>query len=189
MITLKKYVFGYGSLINCSSASKALNRNLSKEDIILVNLINFQRNWSLWDEVFSLKLQKNVKGIFLNILQSQGNYMNGIIIEVSDEELKNLVIREKNYDCIDVTNNIEFTDKNLSDNFEVYSFIGKNEYIFDENILDGYIFENYIKIVDVGLINISEEFRNEFYKTTLNRNTSILEGAYSFIDYNQQKLV
>ena len=185
----KKYVFGYGSLINCVSASKTLDRKLSREDLVPANLDNFQRSWSLWDDVFSEKLHEKVKGIYLNIIPSQDNYTNGVIIEINDKELKNLSIREKNYHCIDVTNSIKISNEKVFDNFEVFSFIGKDEYLVKGDTLDGYIFENYIKIVDAGISDISKEFHSEFYETTLVSNMPILDGAYSFVDYNQQKKV
>ena len=184
---MKKYIFGYGSLINLESASRTLKRPLSKGDVKVANLKNYQRNWLLWDTVFSSELSEEVRGIFLNVSYSEGEYLNGVLIELNDEELGYFKIREKNYNCVDVSENIELELNDSDEEYIVYTFAGKSDFLLNNDFTNSYIFEKYIDIVNIGLSNFGEAFYSEFTKTTVLNSVPKLSGTYTFVDSSQQK--
>jgi hypothetical protein len=183
---MKRYLFGYGSLINLESASRTLKRVLSKNDVFITRLNQFQRNWLLWDNVFSEHLQKEVKGVFLNVSVSKEEYLNGLIFELSDEELGYFKLREKNYDCLDVTELVEIENFNYNVKFKVFTFAGKPDCLLN-NSENSFIFERYIQIVNSGVTQFGDDFKKEFEKTTVLNNLPKIEGPYSFVDNKQQQ--
>lgn len=182
----KKYIFGYGSLINLSSASRTLKRDLLKEDILICNLHNYQRSWTIWDFAFSEELSQQIKSVFLNITFLKNSYLNGIIFEISDNELSNFKIREKNYDCVDVTHLIECESLKIDSNIRIYTFVGKKDFLTEPQSNGYYVFQKYIEIVENGICSLDETFINEFRNTTISTSIPIIKGYYSFIDNKQQ---
>ena len=81
-----KYIFGYGSLMNRSSL-KELD-NIKTKKLIPVLILNLQRNL----------IQSNQSNSqYFGIEDKIGSNTNGVIIPVTDDELKRLDLREKFY--------------------------------------------------------------------------------------------
>jgi hypothetical protein len=81
-----KYIFGYGSLMNRSSL-KELN-NVKNKNLIPVSILNLQRHL----------IQSNQSNSqYFSIEDKIGSITNGVIIQVTDDELKRLDLREKFY--------------------------------------------------------------------------------------------
>jgi hypothetical protein len=174
-------LFGYGSLINLESASRTLKRKVEKQDVYVAALHNYSRDWSIADDVYAMELFRKVKGIFLNIVPKEASHLNGIICAVTENELSMMKVREKNYDCIDVTNlivckNISFT------NHRVVTFVGKVENIVSSHENDCYVFDQYVKKVMKGVDDFGKVFYQEFIRTTTPHLLPILQGDYQFVD-------
>lgn len=178
-------IFGYGSLINLASASRTLQRELVKEDFHVATLHNFQRSWTYWAYVHSALLDKQVKGVFLNIENCKDAKLNGIVFRVDENELEYLKKREKNYDCIDISKDLIF-ENILSDFDLVFTFIGNPTNIIKNSGDDCYIFKKYINIVETGVNMLGDEFSKFFNTTTTSVFTPLVEGDYFFIDIEQQ---
>lgn len=85
-----KYIFGYGSLINRSTL-KELN-NIKMKNLIPVTILNLQRNLIETSTRIN-KLNYQYFGIHDKI----GSTTNGVLIQVEDDELERLDLREKIY--------------------------------------------------------------------------------------------
>lgn len=90
---MKKYIFGYGSLMNQRSLEKTLP---GKKIADRVDLIGYQRKFNFPAESY----------LFLNIVPRAKYIMRGVLISVTDEELKTLKNRETGYECTEVTERI-----------------------------------------------------------------------------------
>lgn len=184
---MKQLLFGYGSLINLESASRTVQRKLTREDINAGILEGYERNWTLWDDVTASTLEKQVRGVFLNLAPLQNAFCNGVMFEISDEELAYFVSREKNYNCVDVTNLITRTERIIAAGYRVVTFVGKAEHIVTA-ATDGYfVFDRYLDIVNTGVHAMGNEFINVFNNTTRPNIFPTLPGIYTFVNTAQQK--
>ena len=97
------YLFGFGSLINLSSAQKSFKRVLTQDDLVAVKIKGYER---VWNAVESIQFDNEiVRGVFLNIQKNENSILDGVVIEISHEELEILKLREKNYSCITIKSN------------------------------------------------------------------------------------
>ena len=179
-------ILGYGSLISFQSASRTLKRNLTHADLHEAILYDYKRTWTYWAYVHSIYLDKIIKGVFLNIENNPYSKLNGVVFEVSSQELEYLKSREKNYDCVDVTKNIKLIKTQSSFDI-IYAFVGNESNLINLTEQDLFVFKKYISIVEEGLKTFDEEFSNLFRETTNNIQVPLIEGDYNFIDNEQQK--
>ncbi|MDO8474180.1 MAG: gamma-glutamylcyclotransferase family protein [bacterium] len=101
------YVFGYGSLMNEESLQKTLPGKHSTSWAILNG----------YKRAFNKAGRKNHR--YLNIKQEPNSKVEGVLVEVTQEEFEELKKREHGYNAIDVTNKLE--SKPLG-NTAVYAF-------------------------------------------------------------------
>jgi hypothetical protein len=181
-----KLLFGYGSLINLESASKTLKRQLETHDVYPALLQGYIREWNIADDVIAMELSKTVKGIFLNIIPEKASHVNGILCAIADNELSMMKVREKNYDCVDVTSLI-ICDSVSFKNHRVVTFVGKTENIIREDDGSCFVFDQYIKKVIKGVLGFCEKFHEEFTQTTTPHSFPVLYGDYQFADAIQNK--
>ncbi|MFT3910969.1 MAG: gamma-glutamylcyclotransferase family protein [Ferruginibacter sp.] len=179
-------LFGYGSLINLESASKTLKRKLEKHDVYPSSLQGYIREWNIADDVIAMELTKIVKGIFLNIIPEKASHLNGILCSITDNELSMMKVREKNYDCVDVTALITCDFFSLKSH-KVVTFIGKQENIIKEDDGNCYVFHQYVKKVIKGVHDFGKAFNEEFNQTTMPYSFPTLHGDYQFVDAIQNK--
>lgn len=114
---MKKYVFGYGSLINMKY-SKQLNKK-NNRIIIPVVIKNLQRYLILC----------NNKNQYFGVYDNPNYHTNGILIEVDDNELIKLDNRETYYNRYTVNNNrviYKYTDNKLNDDDIIYIYYPTN---------------------------------------------------------------
>ena len=179
-------LFGYGSLINLESASKTLKRKLEKQDVYCASLQDYIREWSIADDVIAMEFSKKVKGIFLNIVPKKESHLNGILCVITHSELSVMKVREKNYDCMDVTSLINCENVSFK-NYRVVTFVGKPESIIRSDDGNCFVFDQYIKKVMKGVNDFGEAFNRKFDQTTTPRSFPILQGDYQFVDALQNK--
>lgn len=177
------YLFGFGSLINLSSAQKSFKRVLSQDDLIPIRIKGYKR---VWNAIESIAFQEEiVNGVFLNIQKDKSSILNGVIIKISLEELEVLKLREKNYSCITIRKD-EIVD-NIIDS-DLIAFMTTNEEkiakIGDKN---SFIPAKYIEIVKNALENYDENFKKDFEPTFQDYPFPLKEGIYNFTDPIQNK--
>ena len=113
-------VFGYGSLMNLARLQQYLGRDLTPGlDYRFCSLKNFQRCWNVaMDNRVDLPGYKyyvdcntgnRFDGFvtFINVRPQRNQRIMGILFAVGDRELANLDRRERNYQRINVTNNVD----------------------------------------------------------------------------------
>lgn len=177
------YLFGFGSLINLSSAQKSFKRVLSQSDLIPIRIKGYKR---VWNAIESIAFQeKMLNGVFLNIQKDENSILNGVAIKITLEELEILKLREKNYSCITIKKDEIINDIVDSD---LIAFMTTNEEKLaktgDENC---FIPSRYIEIVKEGLQNYDDIFKKDFEPTFHNYPFPLKDGIYTFTDPIQNK--
>ncbi len=178
------YLFGFGSLINLASAQKSFKRVLSQDDLIPVKIKGYER---VWNALESIQFEEEkVNGVFLNIQKNENSILNGVVIEISQEELEILKLREKNYSCITIKSS-DVINKTFDS--DLIAFMTTNEEklakIGDVNT---YIPNKYIDVVKEALKNYDDDFVKGFEKTFQNYPFVLKEGSYIFTDPIQNKV-
>ncbi|MGD1920057.1 MAG: gamma-glutamylcyclotransferase family protein [Pleurocapsa sp.] len=128
------FVFGYGSLVNVKNLEQYLKRQLKQNnDYTICSLYNFQRCWNVaMDNKVDLPeykyyrdrfTNKRINGFvtFLNIRPYSDRIISGILFRVSHKELRKLDLRERNYQRIDITNQLNIQVQNA------WVYIGSQE--------------------------------------------------------------
>lgn len=141
---MNQYVFSYGSLMNPKSRTKTIPNALATTE---ATLRNYRRKFNIPVDGY----------LYLNIVPDTSGSVEGVCIQVSDEELGRLKQRERGYACVDVTENItgDITGK-------VYTFIAPDKNFPGTKILQSYI--------DTCLASMSEEKRKQWLEETIIEN-------------------
>lgn len=178
------YLFGFGSLINLASAQKSFQRVLSQKDLIPVKIKGYARVWNAIESiVFD---DKSVNGVFLNIQEKTDSILDGVIIEVSKEELEILKLREKNYSCVYIKKE-DVLNKDIESDLIAFMTTNKEKLAVwgDESC---FIPSKYIDVVKNALENYDTDFKKGFDEIFENYPFSIKEGNYTFLDPIQNKV-
>lgn len=184
------YIFGYGSLISAESASRTLRREIDLFDLIPAHLLSYKRGWTLKDKVFSEKLAREIDAVFLNIEKTPGKMLNGVLIKITEKELDNLSIREKNYDVFEITNFVKLTNEvSIDPALKAFTFIGKDAYKIGQADKDSFIMKRYVDLVRAACARLGESFRHEYDETTEPAKFKVIDGNYTFVDTQQSKYV
>jgi len=131
--------------------------------------------------------EREEEAVFLNIIRNKNSDVNGLIFEITDDEIENFDIREKNYERVDVTDNI-FPKIDNTEEVTVYTYVGKPKFLID-NFKNPAVLEKYHNIVLKGLSYWGEKFSNEYFKNTINEGTlPMVKGDYQFLDKIQNSV-
>jgi cation transport regulator ChaC len=180
----KMYLFGYGSLINLSSAQKSFKRRLTQDDLIPVTVKNYKK---IWNSIESIKFdEEHVNGVFLNLEKDINAKTNGVIIKITEEELVLLKLREKNYTCITINASDAI---NITINEDIIAFMTTNDdKLAKHGDKDTYIPSKYIGILTNSFATYEINFVDEYKKCLDVLPFPLREGAYLFTDSMQQKI-
>ncbi|MCL9781411.1 gamma-glutamylcyclotransferase [Vibrio sp. S4M6] len=145
------YIFGYGSLMN----SESRKRTGQTGTAIPVFAHGLVRHWG--------KLQHST--IMAPLIVSQGHgKVNGVLIEVDDNELPSFDERESGYDRIQLLpENIE-TDHEFNHNAPIWVYVREDHQPPCQLIP---IMQSYVDTVIAGCLEISELFAEQFIQHTL----------------------
>jgi len=130
------YIFGYGSLVDIEQLAKYLGKKnkFKKDELYICKLKGYKRIWNVsmdnsqtianykyYIEKIENKIQRpNYFVTFLNIEIDQSSEIVGVLFFVDKIMLEKLKNRERNYNLIEITNNI---DINIPD--KSFVFIAK----------------------------------------------------------------
>ena len=163
-----KYIFGYGSLMNRFNLKE--RNNIKNKDFIPVTILNLKRNLIEYNQFNQKHNQYNLQ--YLGVKDKIGYITNGVLIQVEDDELERLDVREKFY----VRKTIDAS--RIIFNYGCPIFFNKDDEVYtyytnydDFNITDTKYNKseqtiNYILICLKGCIDINKEFLIDFIKTT-----------------------
>jgi hypothetical protein len=172
------YLFGFGSLINLSSAQKSFKRVLTQDDLIPVKIKGYER---VWNAIESIQFEDElVHGVFLNIQKNETSILDGVVIELSPQELEILKLREKNYSCITIQSK-DILNKDFKS--DLIAFMTTNEEkLAKVGDLNTFIPAKYVHIIKEALNNYDDDFVKGFKKSLENYPFSLKEGSYIFTD-------
>jgi len=161
---MKKYVFGYGSLINLKY-SKELNKK-NNRIIIPVIIKNLERHLILC----------NSKNQYFGVYDNNNYNTNGILIEVDDDELIKLDKRETYYKRYKINNDraiYKYIDYNLNDDDIIYVYYPTSHNTVKTIYNKSEQIKNYMIICLSGCIKINRNFLIDFLFTTYGIKNSI----------------
>jgi hypothetical protein len=165
-----QYVFGYGSLL------EQPNERGTSWDSQVYYLNGFRRSWGVAmdnsRDLTDYKYYLNETGerpdlfvVFLNIAPVAGQRVNGTLVEVGPDELKQFDSRERNYSRVDVTAKVEPTPPG-----RVWAYVGKPEAIarFEHGVREGraVIDRNYLEMVKRHFAALSDAALSEYEQLT-----------------------
>ena len=162
---MKKYVFGYGSLVNNESRFITLKRHTNPIKAIIDNSFGYVRKWNYYNKennIIALGLEKNIFG----------SNINGVLFDVNDNEIALLDKREIGYEKITIPFNFikVLSKKKLLDTDSViYTYIPKKDYRIYNNI--DYISPNklnqtYLNKCCIGFLQYDYSFYESFVDNT-----------------------
>ncbi len=175
------FLFGYGSIIYPPSISNTLGRKIDYNDLQCATLKGYVRTWSASAVIDLLADDGNInsyKALFLDLTCKADHFCNGVAIEISDEELKQFDIREKNYLRKKVKLQLCGGEQ-----LEAYTYIVKEK----DKTSAGIITAKYLEMIDSALENYPKEFAIEFRSATEPSTAPVLKGEYIFKDPCQNK--
>jgi hypothetical protein len=181
----KVAVFAYGSLMIPDSASRAIGRDVQVEEMRPALLRGYRRVWRARVPVWSDNLQDNIACVFLDLRPAPGRFTNGLLIDVDEQELAHLRLREAQYGEADVSSAI-VPPPNSG---RVITFAASSAFRRNLEGLKSYISTAYAERVARACQAIGPEFLEEFNATTEQSRLPRFEGSYRFIDPEQSKRV
>lgn len=168
----KVLIFGYGSLMNVPSAARTVS-NEAISTMRPVVAFGLHRIFNYYNNGKIASPDQNNERTYLNIYLTGDNrdWVNGVVIEVGAQDLRNLIHREEGYDLIPVVimNWEEVENQNPYPRFEIaYSFRASTEE--REGILyisDTYLpIRRYLHAVQAGSAAFGDEFLEYFNENT-----------------------
>ncbi len=169
---MKQYVFGYGSLVD--PAEIALTLGHATNIVYPVYLNGYTRDWSVVVDNLAMPRRFKVTStglepklvVALNVYKSnKPTNPNGIIFEVTDNDLKQMDIRESHYERIDVTADITGAPDGI-----VYTYSGLTHHILsaDETAITDIILPgSYMDVVEKGFAALGEDMLAEYRASTV----------------------
>lgn len=160
-------VFGYGSLI-CPDSRAITAPTVAERHTIPVNAQNVERTWA----------KKSVRGMTsMGVRFREGVECVGVLVPVNEEELSQFDEREIGYDRVELKADDIFQIPFLADHYYEDTFLAEDKleipriwvYVQKDPIpaTESHpIVQSYLDIILRGCLSISEEFADEFMKTT-----------------------
>jgi len=161
-------VFGYGSLVSSESAAITLGRQV---ELLPADLGGWKRRFSqardnlTCEKTFELEGGRRPEWILgLNVEpgEDEAGPVNGAVIELTDEELARLAIREIRYDALDVTE--EVSGAGMPD--RVWTFAAKEGHFAPKPPKDAVILATYARAVEGAFGAITPDGLDVYRATT-----------------------
>jgi cation transport regulator ChaC len=173
-------VFAYGSLASLASAERTLGRPVPSASP--ARLAGWQRSWSqARDNLRSEKTFARADGttpaycLGLNIERRAGPGPNGALLEVTEEELDRLAVREIRYDLVEVTAQIVASESPAVD--RVVTFTAKHSNYAETPPPGAIILASYARAVEAAFESLGPDQLELFLKTTDPRPVEVVEGV------------
>ena len=162
---MKKYIFGYGSLVNNESRFITLKRHTEPIKVVINSSFGYVRKWNYYNQeknIMALGLEKHIFG----------SNINGILFNVYDNEFALLDKREIGYEKITIPPNyinVLSKDKLINIDSIIYTYIPNKDYMISNNI--DYIISNklnqlYLNKCCVGFLSYNFNFYESFINNT-----------------------
>lgn len=179
------FVFAYGSLMVPRSASRAIGRTIDVADMRPAYLEGFERCWRARAPLWSSDLKTEIAGLFLDLRATPGACVNGILIEISEDELVPLRMRESQYYEVDVTANL----RNPKIKGRAISFVSAPKARRNIPGIQTLMPSRYLSRIEKACRMLGVDFLREFHRTTRPTRLPSFSGRYRFLDPKQAKKV
>ena len=173
-------VFGYGSLVSLASAERTLGRSVAGAGA--ARLTGWARSWTqARDNLRSEKTFALADGttpshcLGLNVARRPGPGPNGSLIEITEEELDRLAVREIRYDRVEVT--AEIAVDGPLDFGRVVTFTAKSSNYAPAPPPGAIILASYARAVEAAFESLGPSQLELFHATTDPRPVEIVEGV------------
>src|SRR6266511_1799725 len=163
-------LFAYGSLVNPHSASRTLGRPV--EASAVVRVAGWRRRWSTMrdnracEKTFARAvdgvLLRHVLGLNLEPSDDDGDAPNGVLLELDEEELERLDLRELRYDRIELTDRIE-RPRGID---AVFAYRAKPAHYAPQPVGDAVIISSYAAFVEAAFKALGDGQRKLYLETT-----------------------
>ena len=179
---MKKIIFWYGSLLSAEWWNRTLERKVTNNDLIYLELKWFKRVWSYTNPIIFINEQNKIYwGVFLDIIEDNDSIINWYWVELSDKEFNLIERREKWYKMLDITDFIVNKDNS-------YKYF--TSYLINKNIKNNYnkvIPKKYYDFVEDILKKQSNKFIDMYRELTEKINYILKDGEYKFLDNDINK--
>ena len=161
-------VFAYGSLVSAGSAALTLGRAV---ELLPAELTGWKRRFSqardnlTCEKTFELadgSRPEWILGLNVERGEDKAGPVNGAVIELKEEELARLAIREIRYDAVDVTAQV----KGAGVPERVWTFTAKEGHFAPEPPPDAVILATYAEAVETAFGALSEDGLERYLATT-----------------------
>jgi cation transport regulator ChaC len=163
-------LFGYASLVSPQSASRTLGRAV--EPVAIARLPGWRRRWSqardnlTCEKTFARSadgsLFRHVLGLNLEPTGEADEAPNGVLLELTEEELRRLDVREMRYDRVDVTEQVE-----ASGGMErVFAYTAKEAHFAPDPPEDTVVLASYARTVESAFAALGAGQRDVYMGTT-----------------------
>jgi cation transport regulator ChaC len=169
-------VFGYGSLVDPVSAVRTLGRPVGEP--VPARLGGWKRRWSqkrdnlTCEKTFALRADGRTPTwvLGLNVEPADGSEehgpLNGVLLEVTAEELDRLDLREIRYDRVDVTKLVELGPGGGEGFDRVITYTAKHDHYAPTAPDDAVILATYVNAVETAFAALGEGEREVYLQTT-----------------------
>ncbi len=168
------WVFGYGSLVNLRSLSKALAREVAASELRPAWLHGFRRAWIASELVIAAGHEGGVLARFFDLEAAPAARVNGAIVQVTDAELAALTTREKSYDRLDVSAAISGAPSGAT----IVTFVGR---VARPGAIT---LRAYVALVEEGFAALGAAHLADF-RADLTLPPPVVDGPYRFVDEAQ----
>jgi len=174
-------VFAYGSLASLASAERTLGRPVKPG--AQARLAGWRRRWSLArDNLLSEKTFARADDgtvpphcLGLNIERRAGPGPNGLLLEITEDELDRLAVREMRYDRIEVTAEIGPAERPGFDH--VFAFTAKPRNHAETPPAGAVILASYARTVEAAFESLGPGQLDLFRETTDPHPVEVVEGV------------
>lgn len=173
------WIFGYGSIMNPSSAEKTIRRPILEHGQRVALLKGHSRIWRVVVDVkMKSNLDKEYPAVFLDIVENSSTDCIGTLLNVNTDELLAFDRREEQYGRVNIRN---FIYPAMED--DVFAYFGKDEFIHPPE--NSVVMTQYQKVIDDALSIWGNEFAIQYEKSTIKHKFSFVEGEYLFKSITQ----
>jgi hypothetical protein len=174
-------LFAYGTLVSATSAARTLGREV--EHAAPARLRGWRRRWSLArDNLRSEKTFARADGtvppycLGLNVERATGDPgPNGALLEVTDDELDRLALRELRYDRVEVTGELTSTAQDRFD--RVFTFTAKRRHLALSPPAGAVILAAYALAVEAAFAALGPHELDAFRRTTGPHPVQVVEAT------------
>lgn len=177
------YIFGYGSLVSKASTAKTLGREptLFRQ----ATLHGWVRDWNIAlinrrKESYFLLSESDVIPQFASALnvrppldQERPTNPNGILFDITEEELTLMDSREEHYERVDITQHISDAPEGI-----IYTYTGLSRFCKTPFLDDIFLPKSYLELVETGFNSFGNNYLEEFRQTTLPPSTAIKPSVF-----------